>query len=69
MKRFEYLTIEWLWASGNLKVNYGNGREENETGSYDQLVNLLNDKGREGWEAVSSSASANWVFWTLKKEI
>ncbi len=69
MKRFEYATVEWLWDSGNLKINYGNRIEETEQGSYNELLNLLNRKGREGWEVVSSSASANWIFWTLKREI
>jgi len=69
MKRFEYATVEWLWDSGNLKINYGNRIEETEQGSYNELLNLLNRKGREGWEVVSSSASTNWIFWTLKREI
>ncbi len=68
MKRFEYLTVEWLWDSGSLKVNYGNALEENERGSYDELVNLLNRLGRERWELVGTTANANWVFYTMKRE-
>lgn len=69
MKKFEYATVEWLWDSGDLKINFGNFIEEKETGSYSELVNLLNRLGEVGWEVVSSATNANWVYWTLKREI
>lgn len=67
MTRWEYASVEWIWDQNSLRVDLPGGETQSETGSYAELNALLNRMGAEGWEAVSSAPSANWIFWTLKR--
>ncbi|HEU4719403.1 MAG TPA: hypothetical protein VFU15_16275 [Bacteroidia bacterium] len=67
-RNWEYATIEWLWDSGNFRVNLPGNRERNSPGSYSELVALLNEMGGEGWDVASCTSGGNWLFWTLKRE-
>ena len=66
--RFEYATIEWLWNTNALRLNLPGGREHPSSGSYREVVDLLNRMGSEGWQVASCVASANWLFWTLQRQ-
>lgn len=66
---WEYCTLEWLWDVGVFRCTMPDGREVQETGSYVELVGLLNRLGSDGWEAATCVASANWLFWTLKRPL
>jgi hypothetical protein len=61
---FEYATVEWLWDTGHLRVNRPGGQEDQQDGSYAELVELLTSLGGEGWQVASR---ANWIFWTLQR--
>ena len=67
MGRFEYATVEWLWDSGGLRADLPGGATKTAQGEYAAVVQLLSELGREGWEVASCVASANWLFWTLKR--
>jgi len=67
--KFEYASLEWLWDAGSLRVNLPNGKEDTSAGSYPEVVKILTKLGSEGWEVVASAAQANWIYWTLKRQI
>lgn len=68
-KKWEYATLEWLWDSGSLSVHVPNKSGEKTTGSYAEVVKKLTELGNQGWEVATCVANANWLFWTLKREI
>jgi hypothetical protein len=65
--KWEYCTLEWLWNSSQIKINFPSGREKLSQGSYHEIVNTLNELGAEGWEAVNCVSGGNWLYWTLKR--
>ena len=67
MANWEYATVEWLWDSGNFRANLPGNQEKKSSGSYNELVMLLNDLGKDGWEVASCASGGNWLFWTLKR--
>lgn len=67
MSTFEYATVEWIWNGNAIRVNLPGGDEATSEGSYAEVVSTLTKLGGEGWEVVSCVASANWLFWTLKR--
>jgi hypothetical protein len=67
MQTWQYGTLEWLWPAGQIRTNFGNGIEHTQAGSYNELVDLLNSLGAEGWEIAGSTAGPDWIFWTLKR--
>jgi hypothetical protein len=69
MHTFEYATLEWIWEAEGIRLNMPNGEESQTTGSYNEVVELLNFLGQQGWEVATCVASANWMFWTLKRPI
>lgn len=69
MANWQHLTVEWLWDSGNIRINFPDNKERKLSGSYSELVQAFNDLGKEGWEAVSCASGGNWLFWTFKRSI
>jgi hypothetical protein len=67
MARFEYATVEWLWDSGNLRVDLPGGETKTAKGTYPAVVEILTSLGRDEWEVVTCATQANWLFWTLKR--
>ena len=67
MGRFEYATVEWLWDSGGIRADLPGGETKNAQGEYAAVVKMLTELGRDGWEVSTCVASANWLFWTLKR--
>lgn len=67
MAKWEYISVEWLWDSGNFRVNYPGNQERKSTGSYNELVQLFNQLGQEGWEIATCASGGNWLFWTFKR--
>jgi hypothetical protein len=67
--KFEYAIVEWIWDAEALRVNLPPNVERKSTGSYADLVNLLTELGRDGWEVVASASEANWIFYTLKRQV
>jgi hypothetical protein len=67
MDRYEYATMEWLWDVGALRADLPGGKTETAKGEYPAVVAMLGTLGRDGWEVVSCVATANWLFWTLKR--
>ncbi|MFZ5553284.1 MAG: hypothetical protein ACOZCO_09230 [Bacteroidota bacterium] len=68
MNTFEFATVEWLWDSGSFRVNLPGNSEKKSSGSYPELVNLLNELGKDGWSVASACSGGNWLFWTLQRE-
>ncbi len=69
MDRWEYSTVTWFWDVEGIRCTLPDGRESTTTGSYAQIVELLNDLGRQGWEVAACVAGGNWVYWTLKRPL
>ena len=69
MANWEYATVEWLWDGGHFRVNLPGNREKKSSGSYNELVILLGELGREGWDVASCVSGGNWLFWTLKRPV
>jgi hypothetical protein len=67
MARFEYATVEWLWDSGNLRVDLPGGETKTAKGTYPAVVEILTSLGHDDWEVVTCATQANWLFWTLKR--
>ncbi len=65
--QFQFATIEWLWNTNALRVNLPGGHEEQQGGSYKEVVETLCRLGAEGWSVVSCVAAGNWLFWTLQR--
>jgi len=68
-KRWENATLEWLWDSGTFRCDLPNGDGFKRNGSYEEVVKILNELGEQGWEVAACVSNANWLFWTLKREI
>jgi hypothetical protein len=68
MARFEYATLEWLWDVGGIRADLPGGDTRRAQGEYAAVVQMLNELGRDGWEVASCATSANWLFWTLKRQ-
>ncbi|WP_026998602.1 hypothetical protein [Eisenibacter elegans] len=66
-QQWEYASLEWLWEANSIRCNLPDGREEILSGSYTELVAILNDLGKNRWEVATCVAGANWIFWTLKR--
>ena len=67
--RFEYATLEWLWDSGNIRVNLPHNVENKTSGTYPEVVNMLGTLGQDRWEVATCTSGGNWLFWTLKREV
>ncbi len=65
---YEFATIEWLWDLGNIQVNLPGGHEQTYSGSYNEVVSLLSELGRQGWDVAACTSSGNWLFWTLRRQ-
>jgi len=63
----EYAILEWLWDDHSIRVNYPGKEEKLFQGSYMELVEVLNQLGKEGWEVVTCTSGGDWILWTLKK--
>lgn len=66
MSKFEYATMEWLWDVGTMRVDTPAGLQEAK-GTYPEVVKQLTELGAQGWEVCACVATANWLFWTLKR--
>lgn len=66
MQKQEYATLEWLWDSNQLRINYS-GCEEITKGSYAEVIATLNKLGETGWQVCACVSGGNWLFWTLNK--
>lgn len=67
MGRFEYAVVEWLWDTGGIRADLPSGETRTGQGEYAAVVKMLTELGRDGWEVASCVTSANWLFWTLKR--
>jgi hypothetical protein len=67
MQTYQYATIEWVWNQESFRINMPDGEEVKQYGTYNELVDLLNQMGQQGWEVATCAAAGNWLFWTLKK--
>lgn len=65
---YEFATIEWLWDTGSIRVNLPGGAERQDSGSYHEVVSILGDLGRHGWDVATCAAGGNWLFWTLRRQ-
>jgi hypothetical protein len=69
MERWEYCTMEWLWDISSIRLNLADGRESKLGGGYAEVVQTLNSLGANGWDVTGCVATANWLFWTLKRRL
>lgn len=63
----QYAILEWLWEESSIRVNLPENEEKLYQGSYNELVEVLNRLGKEGWETVTCTSDSNWILWTLKR--
>lgn len=68
MFTYEFGTVEWLWDQDALRVNMPGSSERRFSGSYDEVVAMLSELGNQGWDVATCAASANWLFWTLRRQ-
>lgn len=68
MDTWEYCTVEWVWDRSTIRLNAADG-ESTFAGSYSEIIHVLNSLGTKGWEVAGCIASANWVYWTLKRRV
>jgi hypothetical protein len=69
MRRWEYATLEWVWEEGSIRLNLPGSSETFSEGSYNEVVTQLCDLGRDCWEVASTVASADWIYWTLRRPL
>jgi hypothetical protein len=67
--RYQFATIEWLWTASAIRLNLPDGKEQQQPGSYKEVVDLMCRLGAEGWQAVTCTAAGNWLFWTMQKQV
>ena len=65
--RWLYATLEWVWTDQLIRLNQPQTAETIRSGSYQEIVELLTELGRDGWEVATSTAGGDWIFWTLKR--
>lgn len=67
-EQFEYATLEWLWDIQSIRINLPDGEEQKiSNASYAEVVDALNNMGKNGWASANCVASGNWLFWTLQR--
>jgi len=69
MSKWDYMVLEWIWDQNSYTVYYSNGFKQAGAGSYAEITRQLAALGADGWEVAGNTASANWVFWTLKRAL
>jgi hypothetical protein len=69
MVRWEYATLEWVWEAGSIRLNLPGSNESLREGSYNEVVALLCELGRDCWEVSTTVASADWIYWTLRRPL
>ena len=67
--RFEYAIVEWLWDTGNIRINLPHGEEKRLTGMYPEAVNALTGLGSDGWDVSACTSGGNWLFRTMKRPL
>lgn len=63
----EYAIVEWLWEESSIRVNLPGNEEKLYQGSYNELVEVLNRLGADGWLACTCVSESNWILWTLTR--
>lgn len=69
MRRWEYATVEWIWAANELRCTLPGSEQSFSRGSYPEVVALLCELGRDCWEVTGKVAAGDWVYWTLKRPL
>lgn len=69
MRRWEYATVEWVWVDRSLRCNMPGEGERQRNGSYQEVVELLCELGRDCWEVTGCVAESDWIYWTLKRPL
>lgn len=65
---YEFGTVEWLWDQESIQVNLPGDYEEMYRGNHEEIVTLLSELGRQGWDVASCASTGNWLFWTLRRQ-
>ena len=69
MQRWEYSTVEWIWAAGELRITLPGRDEILRRGSYVEVVATLCELGKDCWEVAGKVAAGDWVYWTVKRPL
>ena len=79
MVRYEHSMIEWYWSPPpnvdpatfrpSFTVFSGSGRSESHQGGNAELTAYLSKLGQSGWRVTTAVHSANWILWTLEREV
>jgi hypothetical protein len=69
VRRWEYASLEWVWAEGSIRLNLPGGSETFSEGDYNAVITTLCGLGRDCWEVVTTVASADWIYWTLRRPL
>ena len=57
-----------MWDQGSIRINLPGGHEQLYSGTYNELVAVLSDLGRQGWDVAACAGAGNWLFWTLRRQ-
>ncbi|MFC1975402.1 hypothetical protein ACFLXQ_03270 [Chloroflexota bacterium] len=68
-KEWEYCTLNWIWSDSDIRLTLPNVEESFEKGNHKEIVQMLTNLGKDGWEIVGCVGVANWILWTLKRPI
>ena len=63
----EYAILEWLWEDSSIRLNLPGNEEKLYEGSYNEVVEVMNRLGKEGWDTTTCVSGINWILWTLKR--
>ena len=66
---WEYAIVEWIWNQDWIHYYLPDKTHYRIKGSYSEVVEVLTELGRDGWEVASAVAAGNWILWTLKRRI
>lgn len=64
----EFAILEWLWEESSIRLNLPGNEEKLYEGSYNEVLEVLNRLGKEGWDITTCVSGINWILWTLKRE-
>lgn len=65
----EYCVLEWLWDRDDISCYFRDGTAIRRRGKYGDVAQLLTELAQQGWELVTTTASSNWLFWTLRRPL
>lgn len=64
----EYSVLEWIWTKNEIMCYFRDGNVIGRKGTYADVAQLLTELAGQGWEVVTTVASSDFLFWTLRRQ-